>query len=486
MNVIKKYIYFEILGVILLLGFIFRLKGYLINPSMWLDESALGWNILNKDYLMLFHKLRFLQLAPPLFLVVTKLLVAIFDGYNHAFRCDMILRTIPFLCGCASMWLFYLVGRKVINSKWAVLAGVTLFAFNPVLINYSFEFKPYSVDVFCTLLAVYIFLKIDFKTICLRKIFKYGLILAVMPWFSFASAFVIFAGLVTLSFKKENPALFTSLLMPIFVSVFAYINIFIASAYAENSTGMINYWQEQFVKSDFSNIVKLHNQNLHYFFMKIPNLSFEFLTIIAIAGMFLLLKDTKFLYVFMSIFTLSTVIVASWMQYYPFSRRMVLFLIPLFLIYLVKIIDIKKAFIGWILMAFVLIPHFIFAWDFMHIKNLNKGDFARNMIDEMAKQITPNETIVLNGASNADFYYYNSFYKLKNKVIYLKPETENPLEIQRMLNTLKKGGYWLFMPYDYDSRHINIDNIVAWAYRHSKIRYEAHAIQSTLIRITIY
>lgn len=486
MNTLKKYFYYEVLGLILLLGLIFRLKGYLANPSMWLDESALGWNILNKDYFMLFHKLRFLQLAPPLFLVFTKFLVFITGSANHVFRCDMVLRTIPFLCGTASMWLFYLVAKRIINSKWVVLAGVFLMATNPVLINYSYEFKPYSVDVFCTLLAIYIFLKIDFKTICLRKIFKYGIILSILPWFSFASSFVIFAGILTLSFKKENPALFSSLLMPIFLSALAYLNIFIAGAYADNSAGMINYWNNQFVKSDFSNIVQLHNENLHYFFINVPHLSFEIVTMIAIIGLFLLLKDNKFLYVFLSMLTLSSVVVASMLQYYPFSRRMVLFLIPIFIIYLIKIADIKKPVWGWIFISFILIPHIFFAWNFVQLKGLNKGDFARSMIDRMAKDITPNEKIILNGASNADFYYYNSFYGLKNDVIYLKPETENPLEIQKMLNTLQKGSYWLFMPYDYDMRHINIDNIVAWAYVNSKIRFEARAIQSTLIRLTLY
>lgn len=486
MNTLKKYFYYEVLGIILLLGLIFRLKGYLANPSLWLDESALGWNILNKNYLMLFQKLRFLQLAPPLFLICTKFLVFITGSYHHVMRCDLVLRTIPFISGVTSMWLFYLVSKRIINSKWVVLAGVFLFATNPVLINYSYEFKPYSVDVLCTLIAIYIFLKIDFKTICLRKIFKYGLILAILPWFSFTSSFVIFAGILTLSFKKENPTLFTSLLMPIVVSVFAYFNLFIANAYNENSAGMINYWNNQFVQADFSNIVRLHNENLHYFFINVPNLSFTIVTIIAIIGLFLLLKDNKIFYVFLSMLTLSSTIVASILHYYPFSRRMVLFLIPLFLIYLIKIADIKKPVWGWIFISFILIPHIIFAWNFIQLKGLNKGDFARSMLDRMAQDITPNEKIIVNGASNADFYYYNTFYGLKNDVIYLKPETENPLEIQRMLNSLQKGSYWLFMPYDYDMRHINIDNIVAWAYRHSKIRYEARAIQSTLIRITIY
>ena len=185
----KNYIFYTLAAVILALGFVLRLKGFVSNPSFWLDESALGWNVLNKSYSELFDKLRFLQIAPPLFLCFTKFLIFITDGYHHMLRCDIVLRTIPFIAGNLSLILFYFVGKKVFTSKWTVLAGLIFMATNPALINYSFEFKPYNLDVLSCLVVILIFLNINFKQTTFKTLFLYGLILAVLPWFSFASVF---------------------------------------------------------------------------------------------------------------------------------------------------------------------------------------------------------------------------------------------------------------------------------------------------------
>jgi len=166
--VIKNYkiiIYYILLCLVLTLGFILRLKGLLSNPSFWHDESALAWNVLNKSYVELFDKLRFLQIAPPFFLIITKFLVFLTDSYNHVYRCDMVLRILPFIFGNLSIIMFYILCKKVYQSKWTNLAAVAFVALNPTLINYSFEFKPYSTDVFCCLLVIYIFMSIDFKII---------------------------------------------------------------------------------------------------------------------------------------------------------------------------------------------------------------------------------------------------------------------------------------------------------------------------------
>ena len=142
-------------------------------------------------------------------LIFTKFLVFVTNSANHVFRCDMVLRLIPFICGNLTMIMFYFVVKKLFKSPWAINFGLCLIALNPILINYIFEFKPYSLDVLCSLIAIYIFLSIDFKNNSLKQIFIRGLILAILPWFSFACCFVIFAGFLTLSFKKDNPRLFT-------------------------------------------------------------------------------------------------------------------------------------------------------------------------------------------------------------------------------------------------------------------------------------
>ena len=482
---LKKYIYYFAAGLILLFGFSLRLKGYITNPPLWHDESALGWNILNKSYGQLFEKLRFLQIAPPLFLICTKILVFITDGYHNIFRCDLTLRFIPFLCGNLSLVMYWFIGDKIFNSKWTTLAGVALLAFNPVLINYSFEFKPYSVDVLFSLIALYVFLCVDFKKSSAKKMLLYSLILAILPWFSFGSTFVIIAGFLTLSFKKENPPLFITLLIPVLVSAFAYLKLFVINSFTSNSAGMIGFWKTEFVNKDFSNLPHLINQNIEYFFMNIKHMPLIFIMLFIIIGFILFIKDKKYFYIAISVLTATTEILASTMQFYPFSRRMILFLLPFLITYIVKITDIKKWYIGWIIFMVVLIPHIIFTNDYQKIKYINKGDYSRTMVEIIAKSTTPDETITLSEGSNADYFYYNTFYNLPNKVEYIKPDTSKNETIEQLLNRLPAGKYWIFMSYDYNTEFKTISRFVNWAEKHGKIEFKTQATQSCLIRLTL-
>ncbi len=474
-----------ILILIILIGFILRLKGLIANPPFWHDEAALGWNVLNKNYSDLFEKLRFLQIAPPLFLICTKFLVFITDSYNHVFRCDMVLRFIPFICGNLSLIMFYFIGNKIFNSKWASLAGTALLALNPVLINYSYEFKPYSVDVFCSLIALYIMLNINFKNANTKLMLIYGTILAILPWFSFGCSFIIIAGFMTLSFKRDNPNLFTTLLMPVVVSAFIYLKCFVINSYLSNASGMLSFWQTEFVSKDLSNLAQLNTQNLQYFFSNIPHLSLLLVVLCLITGFILTIKDSKLSFALISILTFSTLTVASMMKLYPYSRRMILFLIPFLIIYIVKILDIKKWIIGCVVISFILIPHVLFAYNFIKIKNINKGDYSRTMMQIMDKNITPKETIVINEGSNADFFYYNTFYKIQNKIEYIKPNYTNNETNSNLMKRLPAGNYWLFMSYDYNTEFKNIQEITNWAEKNGKIIFKTQATQSILIRLIL-
>ena len=476
----KEYI---CLSVILFIGFVLRIKGLIINLSLWTDESALAWNILNKGYFELFEKLRFLQIAPPLFLIFTKFLVCITDSVHHAYRCDFVLRIRPFICGNLSMIMFYFVAKKLFKSIWAINLGLFLIALNPVLINYSFEFKPYGADVLCSLIALYIFLNTDFKNDSLKHILIKGVILGILPWFSFASAFVIFSGFLFLSFKRDNPRMFSSMLMPVFVSAFVYLKSFIINTYSSNSAGMLAYWQNQFVQRDLSNLAQLNNENMHYFFANIPCFSEFIALLLVIAGFILFIKDRQFGYIFLSVLTFSSVISASIFKCYPYSQRMLLFLIPLVILYMAKIADIKKWFVGIIIFVFILIPHSIFMYKFIISKNINRADYSRQLMQTLASDIKTDETIVISEFSNTDFLYYNCFYNLKNKTEYLKPAYSKGETNKDLLNRLQKGSYWLFLSYDFNNKPRN--DILEWINQNAVVTFKKQITQSILIRFTL-
>lgn len=486
-DAIKKNIYWILLGFVAFLGFVLRLKGLISNPSMWHDECALAWNILEKSYGELFGKLRFLQVAPPMFLVFSKLLVSIFHVKSNIFACDFVLRLMPFVFGTLSISAFYFVCQSLFKSKWTTLIAVLLFCLNPTLINYSFEFKPYILDVFCSLIALWIFLNIDFEKITTKTILMFGCVIAIFPWFSFMSTMVIFGGFMTLSFKRENPKKFFLLFLPVILSAFTYLKTFVLNSYGQNSSGMIGFWQNEFVNRDLSNLTQLNMNNLHYFFAYLPMFSCTFLTILIFVGLILMFKDTNWRFILITTLTESALIIASILHVYPYSKRLIIFLIPFILIFAVKIFDIKNKVLAGILISVIALPHLFFAVNFAKIQNLNKGDFARESMIKMAESIKPSEIIVINNSATPEYCYYDLFLNLKNDKIFLKSKEKTPLTLKNELNSRVVNGrtYWFYMPYDYSPEKIEINEIKKWIQNHATIEFSLQSTQSTLIKASL-
>ena len=143
---VRKNISWERLGIgiLLLLGFVFRIRQYLTGRSLWLDEAMLALNIVNRNFAGLFQPLDYDQGAPIGFLLVEKFINLMFGEH------EFVLRLFPLIAGLASLVLFYLLLRKT-TSGIGLLTGLGLFAVGPELIYYSSELKQYSVDVVVTI-----------------------------------------------------------------------------------------------------------------------------------------------------------------------------------------------------------------------------------------------------------------------------------------------------------------------------------------------
>jgi len=131
--------------MIICFGIVLRLRQYLFNRSLWLDEALLTLNIISRSFLELLQPLDYRQGAPIGFLFLEKLAVQLFGNSEY------VLRLFPFLCGIISLFLFYKVATHYINIK-AVLIALGLFAISGWLVYYSSEVKQYSSDVAIVLL----------------------------------------------------------------------------------------------------------------------------------------------------------------------------------------------------------------------------------------------------------------------------------------------------------------------------------------------
>jgi len=118
------------------------------NHSLWLDETYLAANILERGFGELHRPLEFSQSAPWLFLMASKGAVAVFGPS------EMVLRLIPLLASVASLWIFWRLARECLEG-WLVPIALGIFAFAFRQVYYAQELKQYSLEVLLTTLVVW-------------------------------------------------------------------------------------------------------------------------------------------------------------------------------------------------------------------------------------------------------------------------------------------------------------------------------------------
>ena len=133
---------------IIILGSILRLRQYLENRSFWLDEAWLALDISTRTFHDIFWANLFnigLPIVPPGFAGIEKSLITLLGNNEY------VLRLFPFLCGVASLFVFYRL-LKISVPRKVISVALGFFAFSNLLIYQSGELKQYSSDVFMVLL----------------------------------------------------------------------------------------------------------------------------------------------------------------------------------------------------------------------------------------------------------------------------------------------------------------------------------------------
>ncbi|MBI5093013.1 MAG: hypothetical protein HZB26_11315 [Candidatus Hydrogenedentes bacterium] len=173
-------------------GLLLRGAEYLENRSLWLDESFLSLNIIQKPIGELHKPLDYKQGAPLGFLIAQKLCVLAFGGSEYA------LRLFPLVCSMAALIFFARLALGAFPPFHALIA-VTLFAVADPLIYYAAEAKQYGCDAAVNailLLAAMRAIRYEFDT---PRAAQLGAAGAVAVFFSHPSVFVLAGVGLTLS-----------------------------------------------------------------------------------------------------------------------------------------------------------------------------------------------------------------------------------------------------------------------------------------------
>jgi len=311
-----------------LFGVVLRGRQYLANRSLWLDEALLALNIINRSFTELTRPLTYDQGAPLGFLFAQKIMVQMLGNR------DYILRLLPLIAGILACFLMYKLAMRYAEGAGVPLA-VGLFALSDQLIYYASEAKQYSSDVlFSSLLLLLICrcLEADARP---RHFIDLGLAGALGMWMSHPALFVLAAGalslIVDVSVRRDRDrlawvgevlALWLLSLIPLFFSLRALTS----------NTILTNYWRDSFMpmppwrdiawlqrafSSMFRNPLGLSPVAIGAIFSTIGCLS-------------LLMKQWRLALPLVA--PLLITLLASGIERYPFSGRLLLFTVPTMLL----------------------------------------------------------------------------------------------------------------------------------------------------------
>lgn len=324
---IEKYskIIFYVITVLIIVSAIY-IRGvyYIKDLPFWGDDMLLAESIYEQPIWKSFTHIYGTQKAPPLFVFFSYINTMIF-GFK-----EIILRLIPFISGCVSVIVFYILSKRVLTNKLAIISASILFCVNPVLIYYSQEFKQYSTDVLICMLVILLYRNINLGE--LKNNYKKAIIYAVSVFIIMITSFPsIFAILAVFTQKiREEKKFPKELILTVISIICGIIYILYLFKHIISYEITIPIWTEGFISLNPRVIYNVFKN-----FMEYNSLNNTFYIIMMLIGIFLFGKEKSKEGQLILIFFIYACI-ASIMHIYPISQRAALYLSPIFILFTVK------------------------------------------------------------------------------------------------------------------------------------------------------
>jgi hypothetical protein len=316
--------------IFLVLGITIPLAQFLYNRSIWIDEAMLALNIIHKGYFELLQPLDYLQVAPILFLEIEKFFSTIIPNSEYG------LRLFPLLCYWASLFFFYKTVKILFDNRFATILALALFVFNTTLIYYSNEVKQYICDVLVHTAIVYSILKSYKKK--QTKLYILGITGTLAIFLSNVAPVILsVAGLYILYeqfyTKRQKSNIRGSIVVfIIWLSAFAVYYYFF----------IFNHPTRAFMVSSWSNLnafLPFDSLNSFVRFLDVearitlkvlsPRTCLKAIIVIFfIIGIYRIIREKKTGLVILTCFPVIIHLLLSGLHLYPFSTRLVLYIIP--------------------------------------------------------------------------------------------------------------------------------------------------------------
>ncbi len=298
---------------------------YMAKRSLWADESVLALNIVDRSYLELLEPLDYNQGAPIGFLWIEKLSIQLLGNHEYA------LRLFPFLCGIASIFLFYDLAKRCLKN-YGVPIALAFFATLEYLVYYITELKQYSSDVAVTLILALLTQDLLKRDLNFKNILTYSLIGAVMIWFSHpavlvAGGFALFSLIKV--WRNRNFEKLPKLLTVFTTWGISFLGFYFLSIQSlSNNETLKESWRSAF-PSELTDINWLAEKWWKLFEnpLGIREDYIWIAMVVFFIGVFSLFRRNRQTLAFLASPLLATIL-AAYLRQYPFRNRLLLFLTP--------------------------------------------------------------------------------------------------------------------------------------------------------------
>lgn len=466
---IKTQLYYLIIFIIILLGIYIRVLFFSYVRPFWNDESALAINVIGRNFFELFLPLDLNQTAPPLFACLSK-----FCGYFIK-QSEFAFRFVPLLSSIISIPVFFLLCRNFCRNKIGNIFALMLFSFNYQIVYYAQEFKQYSSDILIFMLILLSYFYIDIKTVKKSALIAFGCVFGIALWGSYTSVFAILTLSVALVIKNfdDFKDIWKNYLY-CFVPFGVFLSLFWAFKQNLNNSFYLHiFWQDGFLNWNLSNLPKLVNDNLHFYFVNFANKIFIYITlVIGCGGLLFRLKNKSYYLILLSIMF---AFLLSYFHIYPLYNRVSLYLSPLLFIVMamafdlsveetIKLKGVKKVltvFLG-VISAFVFLHFCTNYFHLLKIKILDKQFYieATPQLLKIAEgKMKKEDYLYVSAMSSINYRFYSNFYDIDNVIVETFPAYDIEL-YRRVFNKLQSGRtYYLIMTHSGD-KMLEFNNLV--------------------------
>ena len=437
-------------------GIVMRLMQYFANRSYYGDEIHLLTNISERSVRGFFSTLDFLQRAPLGFLLIEKGMLM----WWHS-DAEWVMRAFPLVMGIASLFLFILWVRNVLDPIERVV-GAVLISVSWPLIYYSADLKPYSTDLAAGLaISWMVSLVTRYPSVKLYWFLLALVGLLAIP-LSFPATFVlagylaaagIWLGAKTLR-ERALPLHFEKVLLvggAWGLAFVLYYFLFIQLT-SGNEPSQRFYWST--MRPAF---LPLEGGAAIIWLIKVFQQAFAFPVGMSAAGEVALLlfliglgamftPQRKHLFFWLSPIVITLVASALWL--YPFMDRLIVFLVPYLLLpVVIGVVSLVRLLKGVYPLAALLAVVFISFPSLYFAGSTISRQETRPILEVLSKQWQPGDVVFLDTDAQYAFEYYRKKYNFNPDVVIVsKYHRDSWLSYQYELQKLRgHSRVWLMV-----------------------------------------